>query len=290
MSRPDGAKAWEAPVKEGGDNLRQGVMIYKVQCRLLGRGKQRPPFDWAGFRMSVDSVSKQSTGRKMTLVTKGQCCKRWAIDNFFDFLKKRLRCEQASLEHLDRVDPKLVMPRKTRVWSVPEEFLVQENSKVQEEVLNHGHKQIKNPSAQTLNRILQGFGKDHQKMDSMANYGKHLNMNQAQLDALGQGLFPEPSATGGQKKEWEQDEAEQEKLKQERKAKAMKRLKNKPFDENGVRSIMEASQGELAQKLKTAAVSLQDDCEALMQQIEVDASIKAKMATAVNVLKKSSRC
>ena len=260
--------AFKLMEKKRDEELREAVATFKVKCKSFGRGVKRAPFDWAGFRMGFTARSYTNNGSRIIKMSMGQWCQSWCVDNFKDLKTDKYEAQQARFAHLETVPLKAVFPDKQAIWAVKEEYIDAGNSREQFEELAYGHKNIKNPSAGQLSEIIGGFGKDHQERNS-ANYGKLLGIEDDVMGMLQSNPFAVPSQT--------QEEAEAEQLEEIKKASAQidkkeasagKNRKEKPFDEAGIRTIMDSVVKEKAGKLHTKALGVWSDVEELLKEIK----------------------
>ena len=164
---------------------------------------KRALFDWAQFSMGFKASTYMRKGTGMVKMTMGQWCHRWCVDNFKDFKDDKQEPQRAWCAHLETLPEKMIMPGKKEIWTKDKDYIDSGNAREQFEELKYGHKNIKNPSAGQLSEILQGFGKDHQEMNSQ-HYGRFLGIEDDVMKQVSANPFAVASQTA--------EEGEEEKL------------------------------------------------------------------------------
>ena len=250
--------------KKKDQDLKDAVASYRSKCRSYGRGKKRPPFDWAGFAMALKNRSCMDRGSKTVRITMGQWCYTWTIDNFKNWESDKMEAKTAWFAYLETLPAGRICPGKLEIWDKAEDFIVSGNTKEQEETLNYGHKNVKNPSADWFRNQLNQFGKDHQEKN-MDHYGKSLGMNEDMLELFASNPM---AASSMSKEDEEQDKlAEIAEATEAESKKNKKPKKVKEFDEQGVRTIMDPQVKDRANKLHQRATTLFAECRTLMAEV-----------------------
>ena len=92
-----------------------------------------------------------------------------------------MEAKTAWFAHLETLPAGRILSGKQEIWNKPEDYIMSGNTKEQEESLNYGHENVKNPSADFFRNQLNQFGKDHQEKN-MDNYGKSLGLNEDMME------------------------------------------------------------------------------------------------------------
>ena len=266
------------------------VNVYKAKCSGFGSGFKRPAFEWVRYYMAIVYSSVMQEGSKMLWLTKMGVCKHKEQ-------QEGLSPDQANLEwelQLDSAPKSRINADRTKLLTPVEDFVISYNQRAEEEHLEFGMKDKKNPTSHDIQDRASWMGSDHSKFtDDKCTEALSLDKDIFKGTGIGDGEFArssrsaaDPERIAEERQSAEDTIKELEQKEAEKKEKALA-IKLKEFEDNGKNatlSTMEPEFKEIHTKLSKRSQAAIDGAEEINQTIEASPR-KALFTKGVSLLK-----